>query len=747
MTKIGKEITTWVEQRRKNPDLPLPKTDSAEMQPLLALIDELEQENRKLRCRHGAAISYIRGKVDQLLEVIGTVPLRPEELDDATLISLDPIGIVSESFRRILENSRATNDKLHLAMQEIKGILESVGGGVLVLDCHKKIVSYNQRCCEMMGWSHENGTDRSCRDFICRGDHPQGCVFDEMMRTGRLTKGSYCGGDGQRHFDVVASPIRDSQGTIVRAVLLYHDITELVEAKAAVAQEKERLFFTLASIAEGVIATNRHGRISLMNQVAERLTGWRSSQALGRPLCDVLQVFNSEDQHICLDILGNVLLEEDPEQVVGSNATLRSRTGEKLFFAMSAAPILSQEKSVAGAIVVFRDITKEKKLEEEMAKSSRIESIGQLAGGIAHDFNNLLTAMLGNVSLAKMMTDCDSKVHQLLSQTEKASARARDLTQQLLTFARGGNPVKSLSSLGELLKESVDFSLSGSKVRCELTVAEDLWPAEVDQGQFGQVIQNLILNAVQAMPEGGLLRINAENRSLDGRSLVPQVTSGNYVQITIRDQGPGISSQDINKIFDPYFTTKELGQGLGLAICYSIIKKHQGTITVESEPGWGTTFYILLPAAGADAAAADTAPQVTETSAGKGRGRVLIMDDEEVVRDVAAEMISFLGYEVVESCDGEEALVLYAEAMESGRPFDVVVMDLTIPGGMGGKEAVQKLHELDPAARVLASSGYANDPVLADFSRYGFKGVVAKPYGVEGVAKAVEKALQEQEED
>ncbi|MFH7320514.1 PAS domain S-box protein [Desulfurivibrio sp. D14AmB] len=740
MTTKIEEITTWLRRHRHDPRQPWPgvEVEGDELQPLLAAVSELVAENRALRRNHRAATAYIRGKVDQLLTIIGTVPLRPEELDDATLISLDPIGIVAESFRRILTNSRATNEKLHLAMQDIQGILEAVGGGVLVLDSGKRIVSYNQKYREMLGWQDQDGVGRTCREFICRGDHPQGCVFDEMMRSGRTARGVYCGQRGSRHYNVVASPIKDGEGRIVRAVLLYNDITELVEAKAAVAEEKERLFFTLASIAEGVIATGREGRIVLMNQVAEQLTGWSSSEAVGRSLCDILRVFDEDDRHICLDILGNVLLGGD-DDLMGGSASIRQRDGRKLIFTMSAAPIRGQDRAVTGAIVVFRDVTQEKKLEEEMIKSSRIESIGLLAGGIAHDFNNLLTAMLGNVSLAKMFAEPDGKVYELLTQTEKASSRARILTQQLLTFAKGGKPVKSLVYLRELLKEFADFSLSGSSVKCEQVIAEDLWPVEVDQGQICQVIQNLIINAVQAMPGGGVVRIQAENMLLDQSSLPPSLSPGKYVQLSVQDQGEGIANRDINRIFDPYYTTKELGHGLGLAICYSIITKHQGRISVESEPGVGTTFFILLPAADPESFAA----ALVEKKRGPagGRGRVLVMDDEEVVRDVASQMISFLGYEVDPCCDGEEALAMYLEAMADGRPYDVVLMDLTIPGGMGGQEAVARLLQLDPGARVLASSGYSNDPIMAEFARYGFKGVAPKPYGIEDLADLLERVM------
>jgi two-component system, cell cycle sensor histidine kinase and response regulator CckA len=540
----------------------------------------------------------------------------------------------------------------------------------------------------------------------------------------------------------VASPIRDSSGEIVRSVLLYHDITELMEAKAAVAEEKERLFFTLASIAEGVIATDPQGRISLMNQVAEKLTGWSSQEAAGKAICEVLKIFDEENRQICLDILSGALLEEEARATLG-NAILRPRQGREMLFTMSAAPIRREDGTVAGAIVVFRDVTQEKRQEEEMIKSARIESLGLLAGGIAHDFNNLLTAMLGNVSLAKMLAEPGSKVHSLLGQTEKASVRARHLTQQLLTFAKGGTPVKSLVSLQGLLVEAADFALSGSQVKCAFELAEDLWPVEVDEGQFAQVIQNLLLNAVQAMPAGGGVRITGENLRLTADA-IPALPAGRYVRIAVRDRGRGIAKQDMGKIFDPYFTTKELGHGLGLTICYSIIQKHHGHIAVESQEGEGTTFLLYLPASEKRFAAPATSREKREAE-GPGRGRILVMDDEDVVRDVAAQMITFLGYQVAESRDGEEALAMYAAAREAGRPFDAVLMDLTIPGGLGGKETMEKLLVLDPGVRGIVSSGYANDPIMADYRRYGFCGVAPKPYSMKELAAALETVLKDRD--
>lgn len=386
---------------------------------------------------------------------------------------------------------------------------------------------------------------------------------------------------------------------------------------------------------------------------------------------------------------------------------------------------------------VSRDITERRKADEEREKMQRLESIGILAGGIAHDFNNLLAGILGNIDLAKMHVKPGDKLYKRLEDTETASLRARDLTQQLLTFSKGGEPVKKDFSVSALLRDSVGFTLSGSNIRCEYLIPEDLWPVNADEGQINQVISNLVINAVQAMPGGGLIIASCENTAIGSKDAIP-LKKGQYVKITLRDQGTGINEEHLAKIFDPYFTTKERGKGLGLATCYSIIKRHDGYITVESQLGVGTAFHIYLPAS-PDAVLAEKAE---EEKPFISRGRILVMDDEEIVRMVATEMLSTLGHEVAVAKDGAEAIELYIRAKASGLPFDAVIMDLTIPGGMGGKEAIGRLKEIDPAVKVIVSSGYSNDPIMAHHQEYGFVGSVIKPYMVKDLSEALHKALQ-----
>ena len=418
---------------------------------------------------------------------------------------------------------------------------------------------------------------------------------------------------------------------------------------------------------------------------------------------------------------------------------LQTREGEWRWFESHIHPFRTSTGSVIG-VIVTRDITEQKRLEEERLRATKLESVGLLAGGIAHDFNNILTSVFANIGLAKMATTKDSSpkhsVVERLSAAEKACLRARDLTKQLLTFSKGGAPVKSTTSIATIITDTVQFALRGSHVNYQLCISEDLWPVEVDEGQISQVIQNLVINADQAMPEGGTITVKTDNYSVSTETDLP-LKPGNYVRVAITDLGIGIPQEHLPKIFDPYFTTKQKGSGLGLATTYSIVKRHDGHITATSELGKGTSFTIYLPASSEK----QTSTEESLDDLIQGQGRILIMDDEAEIQEVLGKMLQQLGFDVDFAADGETVLQNYTHALQCGRHYIATILDLTIPGGMGGKETLKKIKVLDPQATVIVSSGYSNDPVLARFEEFGFSGVIAKPYNLVDLSKTLSQVL------
>jgi PAS domain S-box-containing protein len=512
------------------------------------------------------------------------------------------------------------------------------------------------------------------------------------------------------------------------------DISERKKAQEALADEKERLAVTLRSIGDAVIVTDIAGSITLINKVAEDLTGWKSDDAVGKPFSEVFNIINESTREKCEDPVQKVLR---TGMVIGldTHTALIRKDGSEIIIADSAAPIQDSQSRTIGIILVFRDITAQYRMAQEMQKMQKLESLGLLAGGLAHDFNNLLTSIIGNVSLVKMQIGVEHKSFSRLTDAEKAARRATDITHQLLTFAKGGAPVKKPASISEIAKESCHFATSGAHAKCVYTIPPSLWSVAVDKGQMSQVFNNLIINSIHAMSKGGMIHLGFENVTLRENQIAP-LKQGDYVKITIRDEGIGISEENLSKIFAPYFTTKPNGTGLGLATVLSIVNRHEGHISVESKPGKGAAFTIYIPAIKDTIASA-----AQESGVQAGRGKILVMDDEELIRNVAGEILKELGYEVAFAKDGKEAIEAYLKAEREKKPFDVVIMDLTVPGGMGGKEAAANLLAVAPGSKIIVSSGYSMDPIMADYRKFGFCGVVRKPYNANEISEAIAKVI------
>ncbi|MGA1824027.1 MAG: PAS domain S-box protein [bacterium] len=531
---------------------------------------------------------------------------------------------------------------------------------------------------------------------------------------------------------VTAKVVRDELGAIIYFDGMIEDITKRKQAEEVTKRAYAELDQIFNAAVDGMCIINKEGKVLRVNNTfcvifgidKDTIKGKRCKEILHHNLCDTPRC------PLSYILRGGERLETEKE--------IECRDGRRIPFIVTTTPFCGPDGELIGIVEDFKDITEHKNMEKELEKIQKLESLSVLAGGIAHDFNNQLATIMGNLSLLETYAKSGKDIFSVLRKTEKASFQAKYLAQQLITFAKGGRPITKTVSLADCLQDITDFVLSGSQGKCELSLSDDLWCAQLDESQIIQAISNLIINANQAMRDGGIIYVNAENVFITEKDNVP-LKSGEYIKISVKDQGTGIPKEYVDKIFDPYFTTKSKGSGLGLSVTYSIIRNHEGYITVESEHGVGTTFHVYLPASQNGIFSVE---KEEKKGLRLGKGKVLLMEDYQNLREMVEEMLDNLGYEVASAQDGTEAIALFKKAKEEEQPFDAAILDLTIPGGMGGKEAIRKLREIDPKIKAIVSSGYHSDPIMSECKEYGFDAIIHKPYVITDLSDILYKVIQ-----
>jgi PAS domain S-box-containing protein len=637
----------------------------------------------------------------------------------------------------VTERKRA-EEKLRESEEKHKLLIEATNTGYVIIDSSGRVLDANQEYVRMTGHSRlEDIVRRPVTDWTAPYDLERNAAeVKKCVETGsvRSLVIDYVDAQG-RATPVEINAAMMAGSTSAQVFTICRDITERRRTEKALREKEETYRLLFESANDGIFIQDATAFIDCNEKGAE-MYGLPKEKILGHSPREFAP-------------------ERQPDGRLSSDVA-----GEKTLAALNGFPqvfewqpiradgtpfdveITLSRLELGGTMclqAIVRDISERKRLQQERLKTQKLEAIGTLAGGIAHDFNNLLQGVFGYISLARLRRDNKEKSLAALEEAEKALHLSVKLTNQLLTFSKGGRPLKKQMDLLPVTESAAKFALSGSRSDYHIVVDDDLWQTEADEGQIGQVIQNIVLNADQAMPQGGRVEIGMRNVQAPDKDLPQDLEKGYYIEIAIKDSGIGIAAEYLGKIFDPYFTTKEKGSGLGLATSYAIIKNHNGLIDVKSAVARGTVFLIYLPASEKEGKIESLQPAGTASSS--NAAKVLMMDDEQVIRDVAGELLGELGHEVEFAAQGNEAIEKYQTAKESGKPFDVVILDLTIRGGMGGAETITILREIDPKVKAIVSSGYSDDTATETYQHNGFLAFLKKPYDVTNLKDVLNKVL------
>lgn len=646
---------------------------------------------------------------------------------------------LTASFNQMISAINSSTQEIKDINFKINSLLDTIPDAVILHAEDGSILEVNETATTMFGYSETEFTQMNIDQFNGK-NHTAAMLsaahqiaiksgFNEFEWLSRNKSGT--------EFPVI---IRIKQMVMNNQYFLlsvYTDTSEKKAAESKLIEEKEKLNVTLRSINDGVIVTDTDGHIILMNMAAEKMTGYPEDKVMGLNVDSILQMVDGKSRNRIYPPVRTAISTQVVQNfskhtlLIGKNETEYTIDG-------SASPVTDNNKSI-GVVFVFKDITEKEKMEQEIIKNQKLESIGLLAGGIAHDFNNLLAAISSYVSLVRLHSDKNNNSYQYLRDIEGIIENAKGLTGQLLTFSKGGAPVKQSLKVDDVIEDSTKFVLSGTAIKLDIHKDKKLWTTDIDENQISQAIHNIILNAKQAMNNKGQIAITVNNQTLDEVNSY-SMPAGKYVHITIKDFGCGIPENVINKIFDPFFTTKESGNGLGLAMVHSIILKHGGYINVKSPKKDGTIFTILLPA---HTNTVKPKTEALEVITSTGSLNILLLDDERIIRDSASELLEYLGHKVISVADGVDAVDTYKDSIHTDNQFDLVILDLTIPGGMGGEETMKHLLSIDPKVTAIVSSGYSEDEIMAQYHNYGFKGVIAKPYNIEKLAQVISSVFAE----